>query len=187
MVKIAGAGQRLRRGQSLVEHMVTFVCSFAVRQSPLGPLRLWICPLTPEIYPLRPAICPFRPWIWDFRPERADFRREGRISGLIGQISGPRGHISGLRELILGLRGPEGDYRIDIQTGVWTNKSSMFYRTLSPLGLLPKKNTTQTGNLHFLGSGPKGPVSCRTQGANLYVRLSVCPSICQYVHPPSTP
>ena len=57
--------------------LVTFVCSFAVCQSPLGPLRPWICPLRPEIYPLRPAICPFRPWIWNFRPERADFRPEG--------------------------------------------------------------------------------------------------------------
>ena len=88
-------------------------------------LRPEICLLRPEIYPLRPKICPIRPWIWegrfkaskdwyqtgkaDFRPERVDFRPE-------------RADFR-----------PEKDWG----TNEWTNKSPLFYRTLSPSGQLP--------------------------------------------------
>ena len=71
---------------------------------------------------------------------------KGRISGLIGQISGPRGHVSGLRELILGLEGPEGDYWTDIQTGVWTNKSPVFYR-----GMFTCVTRSMASRLSFIG------------------------------------
>ena len=72
----------------------------------------------------RPKRAYFRPQRADSRPERADFR-PGRLGG---QIISLRGQISGLR-------GPGGGGRMDGRTD--KQKSPAFYRTWSPLGLLP--------------------------------------------------
>ena len=69
----------------------------------------------------------------------ADSSLRGQIVGLRGHISGLRGQISGLREQISGLKGLMGDRRANGRTDGQT-KVPLFYRTLSSLELLPKRD-----------------------------------------------
>ena len=131
----------------------TLVCpsvQSSVCSSPPGPFR-------PEICPLRSLICPLRPEICPFRTETCPLRPKSVLQGLKSALLDSRPEIADFRPERADFLPERADFRperawgggTNEQTNRWTdrrtNKSPVFYRTLSlsePLLCLSFRNTT---------------------------------------------
>ena len=80
---------------------------------------------------------------------------------------------------------PKFKLSIKVLTYMVQNPQRCMYTVIQNVGKplsSDQKWTNPSLNITFLGSGPKGPMSCRTQG-----RIFSCPSILQSIHPSICP